>query len=171
LLTIVDVNIGNAVKGASYTGSISGQIAQLRALFKQATTNESNIGRAIQGDFPVVAHVNQADQIAAMIRLKNEFGFQLIIHGGAEAHLVANLLAKNNVSVIYIRTPPSTFENWDATPATPSILLNAGVTVAIAIYDPALPRNLRWEAGFAVSAGMPYDQGIGLYFERYYIGD
>ncbi len=61
---------------------------------------------------PVVAHVNQADQIASVVRLKKDLGFRLIIMGGAEAHLVSSLLASADVPVIWIRTPPSTFENW-----------------------------------------------------------
>ncbi len=47
---------------------------------------------------------------------------------------------------------------------TPSILVNAGVQVGIAISDPSNPRNLRWEAGLANYAGLSYDQGRIIFY-------
>lgn len=64
----------------------------------------------------MVAHVNQMDQIASMLRLKRQFGFRLIVLGGAEAHLLADRLAAENVSVILnpslSRLAPDSYEKW-----------------------------------------------------------
>jgi len=155
------IHLGNAAKGSQYTSSVSGQFAQLRSLFLAANGTGSNMELALQGIIPVVAHVNQADQIASMIRMKKQFGFKLVILGGAEAHLVTKLIASEpDVSVIWIRSAPSSFETWQASVQTPGILDAAGIQVAIAIADPGNPRNLRWEAGIAVSNGMDYNQAL-----------
>lgn len=49
-----------------------------------------------------------------MKRLKLQFGFKLVIIGGAESHLVASLLATAGVPVILspFMAAPNTFETW-----------------------------------------------------------
>jgi len=157
--TSLHIHIGNDVKQGQ-VGSISGQIAAIRDLF--ASTLAKNISGpvldALNGEIPVVAQVNQADEIASMIRLKKQFGFQLIIAGGAEAYILANILAEQNISVILAppRSPPNTFETWEAISHPAVLLYEANVTFALGITDPGAVRNLRWEAGFVAAEGVPY---------------
>jgi len=102
--------------------------------------------------------VNQADEIASVLRLQKEFGFKLVIIGGAEAHILAPQLAAVNAAVVLApgRAHPTSFETWRSASDASVILHTAGVTVAIAEPDPSWIRNLRWEAGYALSEGLSY---------------
>jgi len=155
--TSLHVHLGNAAKdGSSAAGSVSAQIGTLRAIL-QANNSES-ISAVLSGQIPLVAHVDQADEISSILRLKEEFGFNLVIIGGAEAHILAAQLGAANVSVVLApaRAHPLTFESWRADTHSATILRAANVSVALAELDPSWPRNLRWEAGYAVSEGLGY---------------
>jgi imidazolonepropionase-like amidohydrolase len=147
------LSIGNPTKNGGGIASISGQISTLRAAFTaaQGTVNSSNpLSLALQGLIPVVVNAQQADDIASAVRLQKQFGFNMIILGGAEAVTVAGLLAQNNVSVILSppRIPPmSTFSTWNAVRKTASLLYASGVNVGIAVANADQVRDLRWEAG------------------------
>jgi len=155
--TSLHVHIGNEAKQGGLTNSVSGQIASLRSLFKSNKGQDNPIGAALNGSIPVVCHVDEVDEIVSILRLKREFGFNLVILGGAEAHAVASTLSNENVAVILNpRVPPHTFETWESVENSAVILSNAGVKVAMGIQDIGNVRNLRWEAGFAVQEGMDY---------------
>jgi hypothetical protein len=154
----LDIHIGNSAKRGSYT-SISSQISSLRIFFQNNST--TIINDVLQRKISVVAYVNQVDEITAVVRLKKEFGFKLIIVGGAEAHMIANLLAQENISVVLspARPSPSTFDTWNFVSNASAILNKAGVKIALACTA-SESRNLRWEAGIAVAMGLPYNDGL-----------
>lgn len=155
--TSLHIHIGNEAKQGGLTNSVSGQIASLRSLFKSNQGQNNAIGAALNGTIPVICHVDEVDEIVSILRLKREFGFTLVILGGAEAHAIATTLSSENVAVILNpRVPPHTFETWEAVENAAVILSNAGVKVAMGIQDIGNVRNLRWEAGFAVQEGMDY---------------
>jgi len=54
------------------------------------------------------------------------------------------------------RSPPNTFETWEAISHPAVLLYEANVTFALGITDPGAVRNLRWEAGFVAAEGVPY---------------
>jgi len=96
------------------------------------------------------------------IFLKKEFGFKLIIAGGAEAYIVASMLASENVSVILspYMVSPSTFETWRATLNSALTLYQNNVNFAIATNDPGNVRELRWYAGVAAGTGLPWMEAL-----------
>jgi imidazolonepropionase-like amidohydrolase len=108
--------------------------------------------------------VNQIDEINSVMRLQKEFGFKLIINGAGEAHLIANSLAAAGVSVILnpLRQPPDSFLTWNVIDNSASILFNAGVKVGISQTLPDQVSNLRWEAAFAQSMGVPYINALEM---------
>jgi len=156
--TSLHIAIGNAVKGA--IPSISQQFSILRQIFNQSTNPV--ILSAMNQQIPVFAEVNQVDEIATLVRLKKQLGFNLTIVGGAEAYLIAPMLAAEGVSVILApyTIPPSTFETWRASLQSAQILYQNGVHLGIGIFDPGLARRLRWEAGTAVGHGLPWYAGL-----------
>ena len=106
---------------------------------------------ALNGTLPVSVTVHGADEIAVLLRLQREFGFRLIIHGGAEAHLVAPKLAAATPPVAVVltsRVPPSTFETFRVRDDALTILQQAGVQWAIQAASEDNARNLRWEGGW-----------------------
>ena len=73
---------------------------------------------SIQGDIPLVVNVESADIMATLVNLKQEFEditrsrLRLTFSGAAEAHLLAEEIAKADISVILTspRTYPLTWE-------------------------------------------------------------
>lgn len=104
---------------------------------------------------PLVVHAHRADEIAAALRLQRELGFVLVIAGGAEAHMVAKELAAQQVSVLVgpVRVAPFGWNTRQARLDNAAILAQAGVRVGLATAETHNARNLRFEAGFAASAG------------------
>jgi len=145
--------------------SISGQFADIRALFTQALLELDTIGNpfveALLHRLVVVAFANQGDTIGAWIRLQNLFGFELVIAGAAEAHVVASQLAAANISVLLqARVPPSDFLTMRSNLQSIATLVDAGVKVGLGFGDTDNARNLRWEAGWAVEAGLTWAQAL-----------
>jgi len=161
-ITSLHMHIGNNAKIVGQAAaSISGQISTLRALFSDFNTSSVPVQMALSRQIPVVAHVDQVDEIASAVRLKKEFGFDLVILGGAEAWLVAPLLARENVSVVLMYlTPPSTFETWRSSESAPNILYQNNVKFAISITDAGLTRSLRFLAGYAAGNGIPWIEAL-----------
>lgn len=69
-------------------------------------------------------------------------------------------MAAANVSVIFTRPAPHTFETAKTVDNALTILDKAGVKVAVTTLDMSFTRNIRWEAGFAVSEGLDYYTGL-----------
>jgi len=165
-VTALHINIGNDAKISGSTRSVSSQIATLRGYFRTALSDgaANPLYAALTGTYPIIFRVDQADEIDAVIRLKNQFNIpRVAILGGAEAHLAANKLAAAGVGVILapLRNAPHLFETLRTSPETaPGILAAAGVPVALAQDDPAWVRNLRWEAGYSIDGGLTYLQAV-----------
>lgn len=91
--------------------------------------------RAIDGQLPVRFYAERSADILAAVRIVERFGLSGVIVGGAEAHLVANELARVNMTVILTDWPgpgigPSGRDAGPtarASPAAPAILSDAGV--------------------------------------------
>ncbi len=58
------------------------------------------LGRVLRREIPWRQHCHRADDIATALRIADEFGYDLVIDHGTEAHLVADLLAARNIPVI-----------------------------------------------------------------------
>ena len=160
----VHFNIGHASKDGGLTGSTSGQFAVLRDLLRTVAasadaTDASSadylklhpIRQAIDGDKPAIFAANQADHIAAVLDLATAYpNMDIVIYGGAEAHMVADELA--DAGAVVVLAPPRCvpFQTWDGLACTDDgamRLAEAGVRVVLAVDDEGLVRNLRWEAG------------------------
>lgn len=116
----------------------------------------------IEGDIPLVAIVNRAADIEALLRLKSEYGIRVVISGGAEAWLVADALVDAQVPVVLdpLDNLPNRFESLAATSENAARLHAAGVTFAFATSDSHNARNLRQSAGNAVARGLPWDAAL-----------
>ena len=170
-------NIGNGVKGAGLTASISGQLAQLGRYFEavpEVPTNEEEraLARALNGDIPFVVHVQQMDAIAAVMAFKKRQPptMKLVIADAVEAHLLADRLAAADISVVLrSRAMPSSFETLRASDSALRTLVAAGVKTVLGVADLDNARNLRWEVGYAVESGL--DMGSALAAVTRNVGD
>ena len=99
------------------------------------------LGRVLRREIPWRQHCHRADDIATAIRIADEFGYDLVIDHGTEAHLLADLLAARNIPVIIgpLFTSRSKVELRNRSLANPGRLAAAGVTIAITTDHPVVP--------------------------------
>jgi len=143
----------------SISSSISGQFLQLRTLL-------SSNDPIIKSNLTLSVTVQKAEYISSLLKLKKEFGFNLVIVGGAEAFLVADEIKDANVPVIL--TPKNGFALWENQRTNEiyniDVLLNKGIQVALAIGgDQSDARSLRFLAGLIrTRANLTTKQAISL---------
>ena len=115
----------------------------------------------VRGELPLAVQANRASDLLAAMRLADEFKLKLILMGAAEGWRVADQLAAAKVPVIV--KPLTDIPSFDALGATlenAARLSKAGVTVVLSSFDTHNARNLRQEAGNAISYGMDRDAAL-----------
>lgn len=107
---------------------------------------------------PVFVSAGDVDQITAAVTWSLERGVKLVIVGGRDAHLCADLLKKHDVPVIITGThsfPKRSDSPYDDAFTLPKRLADAGVRFCIASADrTAHERNLPYNASTAVAYGL-----------------
>ena len=133
-----------------------------RRAYARARLDLEALQPVLAGDVPVLARVDRASDIEAVLRLQREFKLRVIVAGGAEAWVVADQLAAASVPVILdpLVNLPGSFETLRATGENATRLHAAGVTVAFGSGDSHNARNLRQAAGNAVARGLPWDVAL-----------
>ncbi|MCC9607044.1 amidohydrolase family protein [Blastopirellula sp. JC732] len=117
----------------------------------------------LDGRRTVHFHTHRADDILSTLRLKEEFGFELVIQHGTEAFKVLDQIAKSGaiVSHTIVDSPggkPETIEWYDETAA---MLNEAGVKIVINTDDPVTDsRFLLRTAATAVRGGLPEETAL-----------
>jgi len=116
----------------------------------------------IKKEIPLKAHAHRADDIFTSIRIAKEFDVLLTLDHCTDGALIADELAEEGYpafigpsfgSKTKIELSHKSFE-------TPSILHAAGVPISIITDAPVIPlEHLPMCAGFAVSEGLPYEEG------------
>jgi imidazolonepropionase-like amidohydrolase len=103
-------------------------------------------------------------EILAALRLKDEFGFKLVLDGAAESYLVTEEIKRANVPVILHPTMArhsGTLEN--ATFETAKKLRDAGIQVALQSgFEGYVPKTrvVLFEAAMAAAYGLTFDQAL-----------
>jgi imidazolonepropionase-like amidohydrolase len=121
------------------------------------------LGRVLRREIPWRQHCHRADDIATALRIADEFGYQLIIDHGTEAHLLADILAAKDIPVIIgpLFTSRSKVELRNRSLDNPGKLAAAGVTIAITTDHPVVPINfLAHEAALSVKHGLDRDTAL-----------
>jgi imidazolonepropionase-like amidohydrolase len=115
------------------------------------------LGKVLKREIPWRQHSHRSDDIATAMRIAEEFGYQLVIDHGTEAHLLADVLAEKGIPVIIgpLFTSRSKVELRNRSLANPGKLARAGVTIAITTDHPVVPIHfLVHQAAFAVREGL-----------------
>ena len=108
----------------------------------------------------VRAHVHSATDIMTLLRLKDEFGFDLTIHHSTEAYKVADEIAKRKVSAVVLPLGPRIGLSEDVM-AGPYILWKAGVLIAMHTDHPVINQKwLRLCAAMAIRYGLPEEEAL-----------
>jgi len=117
----------------------------------------------LDGKVVVHHHCHRADDIMTVLRLREEFGFKVVLHHVSEAWKVADQLARAQApcSVIVVDAPGGKIEAMDLSLATGAVLEKAGVPVAIHTDDPVTDSRLFLRtAALAVRAGMSREKAL-----------
>ncbi|MBB6454811.1 imidazolonepropionase-like amidohydrolase [Salirhabdus euzebyi] len=130
---------------------------------KERNLEMENIGKVLKMEIPLRVHAHRAEDIATVLRLKNEFNIDLTIEHGTEGHLIADYIAAHNVSVAVGPTMTSRSKvelvnrGWHTLPA----YVKAGVPFAITTDHPVVTiENLMTSAILAVKHGL--DEKIAM---------
>ena len=121
------------------------------------------LGRVLRKEIPWRQHCHRADDIATALRLADEFGYDLVIDHGTEAHLLADILAAKDIPVIIgpLFTSRSKVELRNRSLDNPGKLASAGVTIAITTDHPVVPINfLAHQAALSVKHGLDRDAAL-----------
>lgn len=108
-------------------------------------------------EIPWRQHSHRADDIATAVRIADEFGYDLVIDHGTEAHLIADLLAGKGIPVLIgpLFTSRSKVELRNRSLANPGKLAAAGVEISIITDHPVVPINfLVHQATLAIKEGL-----------------
>jgi imidazolonepropionase-like amidohydrolase len=115
------------------------------------------LARVLRREIPWRQHCHRADDIATAMRISREFGYQLVIDHGTEAHLLADRIAAQSIPVVIgpLFTSRSKVELRNRSLANPGRLAAAGVLIAITTDHPVVPINfLIHQASLAVKEGL-----------------
>ena len=113
--------------------------------------------QVLEGKRIVQFHTHRADDIMTVLRLKDEFGFKVVLQHVSEGWKVAEEIAAANVpcSIIMIDSPGGKLEAINLSYKTGAVLEQAGVNVAFHTDDWITDsRLLLRSAAFGVRAGM-----------------
>lgn len=124
--------------------------------FERNLTHET-LAAVLDGTLLWDQHCHRHDDIATAIRLAEEFGYQLVVNHGTEAHKIADVLAEKGIPVIFgpMLTSRSKVELRDRGIANLALIAGAGVTVAITTDHPVVPIDqLVLQATLAVREGL-----------------
>ena len=109
-------------------------------------------------------HADVVKQLLVAVDFAKEFGIDVVIVGGTESWQIADLLEKNNISVILSREynlPETEDDDVDQPFKTPFILKQAGVLFALNDdNDETRYRNLTFNAGTAAAYGLTKEEAL-----------
>ena len=172
--------------GLSSRGEVIGKLRELledtkffqthRDAFDRAQTRPFSASRldlqalipVIEGKLPLLVSVDRASDIDAAMRLAREYNVKLMIGSGAEAWMMADKLAAAHIPVLTgaMNNIPSGFADLGQRQENAGLLRKAGVQVALignaggGDEEAFNVRNLKQEAGNAVSYGMTWDDAL-----------
>jgi len=171
--------------GLSSRGEVIGKLRELledtkffqthRDAFDRAATRPFSASRldlqalipVVEGKLPLLVSVNRASDIDAAMRLARDFNVKLIIINAAEAWMVADRIAAARIPVLTgaMNNIPDNFATLGSRQENAGLLRKAGVQVGLVgngggDEEAFNVRNLKVEAGNAVSYGMTWDDAL-----------
>jgi imidazolonepropionase-like amidohydrolase len=116
----------------------------------------------LEGRRPVIVNVEEPTDLYTALNLAREFKLRVVLKGLTHAQITLDQIAATRLPVIMgpIYEQPKDDERYDAVYRLPAELHRRGVKFAFASYDiyaVVQPRNLPYEAGYAVAFGLPWD--------------
>jgi imidazolonepropionase-like amidohydrolase len=119
----------------------------------------------LAGQRPVIIDVEEPTDLYNALGLAKEFNLRVVLKGLTHAQINLDQIAATKLPVIVgpIYEQPKDDERYDAVYKLPAELHARGVKFAFGSYDDFTiiqPRNLPYEAGYAVAFGLPWDEAM-----------
>lgn len=133
---------------------------------KRPDRNLSNeiLVKVLQKEVPALITAQSARDIITAIRLRDEFGFELIIDGGAEAYSVLEEIKESGVTVVVHPTMVRNYgDTKHATYTNAHKLHQAGIPFVFQSgFEGYVPKTrvVTFEAALAVANGLDYDAAL-----------
>lgn len=121
------------------------------------------LAMVLRREIPWRQHAHRGDDVATALRLAEEFGYELVLDHGTEAHVLADVVAARNVPVLIgpLFTTKSKVELRGRSLANPRRLAEAGVEISIITDHPVIPINfLIHQCTLAVKEGLDPDTAL-----------
>ncbi|MFQ3177471.1 MAG: imidazolonepropionase-like amidohydrolase [Pseudoalteromonas tetraodonis] len=122
------------------------------------STEDKIMAKVLKGDMPLLISVSRASDIVELIKVKQQFGVNIVLNGAQDAVVVKDRIAKAGIPVIIsaMDNLPGSFDSLHASLNNAGILEKAGVKVLLTVGGDASHNvyQLRYDAGNAVSYGM-----------------
>jgi len=124
------------------------------------------LARVLDGEIPALITAQQVTEIMGALRLQREFGFDLVLDGAAEAHLVLDEIREAGVPVI-LHPPMARYSGAleHGTFESARMLLDAGIPVTIQSgFEAYVPKTrvLLFEAAPLVVHGLSLEETLQL---------
>jgi imidazolonepropionase-like amidohydrolase len=173
----------NSIRDAPFPGTRGKSAALVRQEFLKARDHQRKIAAAggdagklpdrnlgletlvevLDGRRVVHHHTHRADDILTVLRLKEEFGFKVVLHHVSDAWQVADEIAAAGVgcSIINLDSPGGKLEARDIDWKNGAELVRRGVVTAVHTDDPIT--DSRWmlrSAALSVRGGMSRDKAV-----------
>lgn len=113
--------------------------------------------KVLQREMPLLVHAHRADDILTALRIKDEFGIDMIIQHGTEALLVADELLKRDVPVFLgpLLVNRAKVEMKEVAFKNAALLADRGVKFSFITDHPVIPiEHLRVCAALAIREGL-----------------
>jgi imidazolonepropionase-like amidohydrolase len=150
--------LGEWLDGArQYKGAVEAGVDVERDLKLEALV------RVIDGELPLLVIANTEREITSALDFAEEHAVRVVVLEGGEAWKVADRLAAADVAVVLGPTqslPSNEDDGYDQMYALPGQLHSAGVKIGFATFGASASRNLPYEAGSAVSYGLPHEEAL-----------
>lgn len=117
----------------------------------------------LRGEIPLLVEADRASDILVALDIAREYGIKVALTSATEAWKVADRVAAANAYVLVgaLNNIPQSFATLGARQENAALLEQAGAKVVIAGgVDAFNARNVKYEAGVAVSFGMPWDAAL-----------
>lgn len=122
------------------------------------------LARVINGELPLVITANRAQDIASVLRLKEEFGIEVWVDMAAEAHVLIDEIKASGVTVIVHPTMYRAYGDMENMSfETAATLKDAGVPILLQSgYEGYVPkvRVVLYEAAWAAANGLGFDRAL-----------
>jgi imidazolonepropionase-like amidohydrolase len=146
---------------AYYANQAAYDQSRLRALSVSRVDLEA-LRPFVTGQKTIVFEAHRRADLESVLRLAAEQRLRVALRGGEEAWRIAPLLAERAVPVIVdaMANLPSSLDEIGSREDNAALLDRAGVPVILTAGDAHNARNLRFFAGNAVRAGLPWDSAL-----------